>query len=343
MTKIYLLGLNLAELTEIVTSHNFPKYTALQLAQWLYQKRVTNFEQMLNISKKVRQVLSENYEIGYHKYLQVQTSTDGTKKYLFEYPNNKYIETAYIPDEQRHTVCVSTQAGCRMGCLFCMTAKQGFKDNLNSNEILNQLYNIDESSKITNIVYMGMGEPFDNTAEVIKTINILTSEYANQMSPKRITVSTIGIIPKMEEFLTQTQAHIAVSMHNPFSEERRSIMPIENKYKIEDVVQVLKKYDFEKQRRLSFEYIMFKDFNDSPRHANALVKLLSGLSCRINLIRFHKIPNVQLDGSDTQTILNFQKKLNDKGIITTIRTSRGEDIQAACGLLSTYRENRVIN
>jgi len=332
-----LLGLNLEELTNIAKEYNLPTFIAKQMSDWIYKKRVNSVDLMQNISKNTRELLAQNFKVGFYEFSDVQISTDGTKKYLFNLGNNKFIEAAYIPNKDRHTLCISTQAGCKMGCLFCMTAKQGFQAHLTAGEIVNQLYSIPEFDKITNIVYMGMGEPFDNTEQVIKSINILTSNYGLEMSPKRITVSTIGIIPGMEQFLKQTNAHLAISLHNPFAEERIKIMPLEKTYPIKKIVETLRKYDFSKQRRVSFEYIMFKDFNDSQAHVNELSKLLNKINCRLNLIRFHKIPNIELQGADEETILSFQQELMKKGITTTIRTSRGLDILAACGLLSTQK------
>jgi len=247
----------------------------------------------------------------------------------------KFVEAAYIPDNDRATLCVSSQVGCKMGCLFCMTGKQGFQGNLSAGEIVNQLRSIPEWHNISNIVYMGMGEPFDNLENVLQSLDILTSEWGMAMSPRRITVSTIGVIPAMREFLEKSQCHLAVSLHTPFDDERRSLMPIQNVYPIEEVVKEIRKFDFSGQRRVSFEYIMFDGVNDSPQHVKEMARLLNGLQCRVNLIRFHSIPASPLKGSPDERIFEFRDSLTSKGIFTTIRASRGQDIQAACGLLST--------
>jgi 23S rRNA (adenine2503-C2)-methyltransferase len=265
----------------------------------------------------------------------VQESVDGTKKYLFPTAKGKFIETAMIPDDDRKTVCVSSQVGCKMGCLFCMTGKQGFQGQLTAGEIVNQIRNIPEWHEITNIVYMGMGEPFDNLEEVLKSLEILTSEWGFAMSPRRITVSTIGIVPGMVTFLNQSEAHLAVSMHTPFDDEREKLMPVQIAYPLAEVIREIKSWDFGRQRRVSFEYIVFKGLNDSPRHVRELAQILNGIKCRINLIRFHPIPGTPLEGTDEATLQKFKEQLNDKGILTTIRASRGQDIYAACGLLST--------
>jgi len=265
----------------------------------------------------------------------VQTSTDGTKKYLYPTQIQKFIEAAYIPDDDRATLCVSTQIGCKMGCLFCMTGKQGFQGNLTTGEIINQVQSLPEFEKLTNIVYMGMGEPMDNVEAVLNSIEIMTSPWGYEWSPKRITVSTIGIIPAMNTFLERSQAHLAVSLHSPFDDERREIMPIQNVYPITQVVSEIRRWQLGRQRRVSFEYIMFKGVNDTPRHANELVRLLHGIKCRVNLIRFHAIPDTPLEGTSSENMVTFQNHLKAKGLTVTIRASRGEDIFAACGLLST--------
>jgi 23S rRNA (adenine2503-C2)-methyltransferase len=332
-----LFGKTLEELKVVCHNLGLPSYTGKQLAEWFYKKEIASFGEMTNLSIKARALLQDNYDTGIRPPVDIQESTDGTKKYLFRALEEKYIETAYIPDGKRSTICVSSQVGCKMGCLFCMTGKQGFQGNLNSGEILNQYRSLPERSAITNIVYMGMGEPLDNLAEVLKSLEVLTSEWGFAMSPRRITVSTIGITPAMLEFLNKSEAHLAISLHTPFDEERRKLMPVQNVYPLEEVLKEVRSWDFGRQRRVSFEYILFKDFNDSPAHVNELSRILQGIRCRINLIRFHPIPDTPLKSPDEETINLFKEKLNAKGITTTIRASRGQDIWAACGLLSTKR------
>lgn len=333
--KDQLLGKGLNELKEICISLGLPKFTGNQVADWLYKKEITSVEEMSNLSKKARELIGERFEIGLIKPSRVQESIDGTKKYLFPTIHNKFIETAMIPDEDRKTVCLSTQVGCKMGCLFCMTGKQGFQGQLTAGEIVNQVRSIDEYGDISNIVYMGMGEPFDNLEEVLKSIGIFTSEWGYTMSPRRITVSSIGIIPAMLRFLNECDAHLAISLHSPFDEERKKLMPVQIAYPISEVIREIKSWDFGRQRRISFEYIVFKGLNDSAYHVRELVRLLNGIKCRINLIRFHPIPGTPLVSPDEETLNNFKDLLNEKGIFTTIRASRGQDIYAACGLLST--------
>lgn len=330
-----LFGKSLQELMVIVKEAGLPVFTAKQIADWLYKHHVSEIDQMTNISKKGREYLNDRFIIGLTNPVNVQSSVDGTKKYLFKSGDHRFIEAAYIPDEDRATLCVSSQVGCKMGCLFCMTGKQGFQGQLTVNEILNQIRSIPEFLQLSNVVYMGMGEPFDNLDNVIKSTEILSSDWGYGWSPKRITVSTIGIIPAMREFLNKSSCHLAVSMHSPFEEERRKLMPIENVYHLSNILALLKEYDWTGQRRVSFEYILFKGVNDSPRHINELAKILNGFKCRVNLIRFHAIPNSPLEPSDENTVQFFKTRLNNKGILTTIRASRGQDIYAACGLLST--------
>ncbi len=334
MQKQPLLGKTLTELKEIALSLGMPSFAAKQIADWLYKKKVSQIDEMHNLSIKHRTKLSEIYEIGCFPPIDSQKSTDGTIKYLFQTQNNKLIESVYIPDNERATLCVSSQVGCKMNCVFCMTGKQGFSGNLSSGEIINQIQSIPESDKLTNIVFMGMGEPLDNTNEVFNALEILTSDYGYAWSPRRITLSTIGLKKEIDKLLVETDCHIAISLHSPFHEERLSLMSIEKANPIKEILEKLKEYDFSKQRRLSFEYILFKGVNDNLFHAKELAKILSGIHCRVNLIRFHRIPDVDLESPDMQTIEAFQNYLTRKGIICTLRKSRGEDIFAACGMLS---------
>ena len=226
-----------------------------------------------------------------------------------------------------------------MNCLFCQTGKQGFEGNLTTADILNQIYSLPEREKLTNIVFMGQGEPMDNYDNVLKTTQLLTADYAYAWSPKRITVSSIGIKSKLKRFLEESDCHVAISMHNPIPEERIEVMPSEKAMSITEIVEMLRNYDFSHQRRLSFEYIVFKGKNDSVDHAKAIIKLVEGMECRFNLIRFHTIPNVPLQGVDDKKMEEFRNYLTAHGVFTTIRASRGQDIFAACGLLSTAKKN----
>lgn len=328
-----LLGRNLSELKYIASLFGLPSFTGKQIADWLYKKQVRSIDEMTNLSKAAREKLSSEYEVGRIPYSQKIASADGTKKYLFMLEEGG-VESVMIPDEDRFTICVSSQAGCRMGCKFCMTGRQGFHGNLTAAQILSQFLEIDEAGELTNAVFMGMGEPLDNYDNVMRAIEVLTSDWGFAWSPKRITLSTIGVIPALKKYLDESRCHLAVSLHNPFDAERAEMMPVQKAYPIEDVIALIKQYDFTGQRRVSFEYIMFDSINDTKRHADALVRLLRGLECRINLIRFHKIPDSELSPSPMPVIEFFKKRLNDEGVTTTLRASRGEDILAACGMLA---------
>lgn len=331
--KKVLLGHNLEELKYIVSLFGLPSFTAKQIADWLYKKRVRSIDDMTNLSKSAREKLSAEYEVGRVEYSGKIISSDGTKKYLFMI-GDRGIETVMIPDDDRYTICVSSQVGCKMGCKFCMTGRQGFHGHLTAGQILSQFLEIDEAEKLTNAVFMGMGEPLDNYHAVLKTIEILTAEWGFGWSPKRITLSTIGVLPTLKNYLDDCKCHLAVSLHDPFPSERLSLMPMQKPFPLEETVKLIKQYDFTGQRRVSFEYIMFAGINDTKKHADALIRLLSGLECRINLIRFHKIPDSELSPSPMPVIEAFKKRLNDAGIITTLRASRGEDVLAACGMLA---------
>ncbi|MBO4250283.1 MAG: 23S rRNA (adenine(2503)-C(2))-methyltransferase RlmN [Paludibacteraceae bacterium] len=341
-----LLGKTLAELQEVALGVGLQKFAGKQLAEWLYVRRVCSFDEMTNISLKGREALKARYTISRHAPVREAVSKDGTRKYLFEIKaksqepraKSQFIESVYIPEEDRATLCVSTQAGCKMGCRFCMTGTLGFHGHLSAAEILNQVFEIDQwliansQQPLSNLVFMGEGEPMDNIDQVLRALEILTAEYGCAWSPKRITVSTVGI-PAMKRFLDESDCHLAVSMHNPFPAERREIMPAEKLYSITDVVALLKEYDWSHQRRVSFEYICWAGQNDTPRHAKELLRLLKGLNCRINLIRFHEGVNRHFPASDNKQMEWLRDYLTEKGLTTTIRRSRGEDILAACGML----------
>ena len=336
--KKYLLGMTLGELKEVAKSLGMPAFTGGQMAKWLYTQQVKNIDEMTNISKANREKLAAAYAIGCKEPTDAQYSKDGTVKYLFPTDSGKFVETVYIPEDGRATLCVSSQVGCKMNCLFCQTGKQGFEGSLSATDILNQVYSLPERDKLTNIVFMGQGEPMDNLDNVLCVTEILTAGFGYGWSPKRITVSSVGIKGKLKRFLEESDCHVAISMHSPLHEQRSELMPAERGMSIESIVDLLGNYDFSHQRRLSFEYIVFKDVNDSEAHAKAIVRLLKGLDCRINLIRFHPIPNTPLQGVDDQKMEEFRNYLTQHGVFTTIRASRGQDIFAACGLLSTAKE-----
>lgn len=353
--KEKLLGMTLVELKAAAESCGLKSFVGKQLADWLYVKRVRDWDRMVNISKAARQKLAERYDLGTRAPIGEALSSDGTRKYLFPVSCvmggskaadatdgsasklrivDSAVEAVMIPDDDRKTLCVSSQAGCKMGCKFCMTGRQGFHGNLDAADILNQFISIDEALELTNTVFMGMGEPLDNYDTVSRVIEILTADWGFGWSPKRITLSTIGVIPQLQRYLDEQRCHLAVSLHNPFPDERLEMMPVQKAYPIKDIVRLIRQYDFSGQRRVSFEYTMFAGHNDDKRHADALIYLLRGLECRVNLIRFHKIPDFPYDTSSEFAMTEFRDRLNNNGIICTIRSSRGEDILAACGMLA---------
>ncbi len=332
--KINLLGQTLGELQELCAGERFPRFTAKQLCDWLYKKRVDSIDAMTNLSLTQRARLNEIAFIGREHPVRCQVSKDGTKKYLFPVLDGHFIEAVFIPEEDRATLCVSCQVGCKMGCRFCVTGQQGFHGNLSAGDILNQLFSIPEFEQLTNVVFMGMGEPMDNLDAVLAATQVLTADWGLGWSPKRITVSTVGIIPGLKRFLDESQCHLAVSLHNPVPQERLAMMPVQKAFPLNQVLALLREYDWSGQRRLSFEYTMFRGENDDPVHAQKLVELLKGLDCRVNLIRFHESPEAPFKTSMPTTIKTFQDYLNRHGIICTLRASRGQDIDAACGLLA---------
>lgn len=342
MQKRPLLGMTLSELQTVVKDLGMPQFSAKQIASWLYNKKVTTINEMSNLSLKHRELLKDTYEVGAEAPVEAMRSIDGTVKYLYKVSKGSFVETVYIPDNERFTLCLSSQVGCKMNCKFCMTGKQGFTANLTSNRIINQISSLPERDKLTNVVIMGMGEPLDNTDEVLKALEIMTASYGYAWSPRRITLSSVGLRKGLRRFIEETDCHLAISIHSPMPLQRRELMPAEKSFSITEIVDLLRNYDFGKQRRLSFEYIVFKGVNDSLIYAKELLKLLRGIDCRVNLIRFHAIPGVDLEGADMETMIVFRDYLTSHGLFTTIRVSRGEDIFAACGMLSTAKQEKRV-
>jgi len=353
MEKQQLSGLSLYELQQTLADLGQPKFVAKQIAQWLYQKQIFSFDDMTNVSKKVRQLLSDRFILGRKSPVNSAESKDGTIKYLYQTDAGHFIETVYIPDRDRATLCVSSQVGCKMGCKFCMTGRQGFQANLTAGDILNQIYALPQFDRLTNIVFMGQGEPFDNTDNVLRALEILTADYGLAWSPKRITVSTVGDMNGLKRFLDESKCNLAISLHFAFGQDRERFMPAQKPWPIEDVIELLKGYDFcrdhneddpregNHQRRLSFEYILFEGINDKVHHLDRIVKLLRGLDCRVNLIPFHTIPDSPFRGVPVETMTHIRNYLTSKGLFATLRASRGQDIEAACGLLSTLHQEQM--
>lgn len=342
MNKIPLIGLTLKELQDIAISLGMPKFVGKQLAEWIYLKRARTFDEMNNLSKKNKALLEEQYCVGRTEPIKSVKSADGTVKYIFSVASGRQIESVYIPDHDRATLCVSSQAGCKMNCYFCATGKMGFKSQLTAAEIINQILSIppapekgqEPMNPLTNIVFMGMGEPLDNFNEVKRVIDIMTSPEGLGWSPKRITVSTVGKLPELKDLLEKTQVHVAISVHTADSRERGAMMPAQKAFPIQSVMQLLRGYDFSHQRRLSLEYIMWRGVNDDIAHANQLIRLIGDIDCRVNLIRYHAIDGIDLKPCSEERMIMFRNVLNQHGITATIRASRGEDIMAACGMLA---------
>lgn len=340
---INLFGLTLAQLQELCLGEGFPKYAAAQVCDWLYRKEATSIDQMTNLSLKTRERLKDIAAIDRTSPTEVQESVDGTKKYLFPALDGQYVEAVFIPDDRdegapRATLCVSSQAGCKMRCQFCNTGRQGFHGNLSAAQILSQVFCQPEFHRLTNIVYMGMGEPMDNYDNVLQSLSVLTSDWGLGWSPHRITVSSVGITPAIRRFLQDSQCHLAISLHNAFPSQRAAIMPMQKAYPIAELVSLLRKHDWSGQRRLSFEYTMLQGENDDISHAAEVAKLLNGMRCRVNLIRCHATPDGRFKAPSMPAIAAFRDYLVRHGITCTLRASRGEDIMAACGLLAGQRK-----
>ena len=319
----------------------WPGYTATQIFEWLYQKDARSPEAMTNLSKARRAGLAEQFNLEVLDPIEVRNSSDGTRKYLFPAGRGREgsVECVYIPEGDRGTLCISSQVGCRRGCGFCATGVMGFAGNLSAGEIVSQYLSIPERERITNIVFMGMGEPLDNLENVLRAVANLTDGKGLGLSSRRITLSTVGIHPQFSRLLTETDVHIAVSLHSPYPEERRRIVPAEIRNPITETIDELKEAQrtgsFRKDRKLSFEYTLLRDFNDTPDHARALAKLVSPLRGRVNLIPFNPFPGATFERSPDDRIDTFRQLLLDGGVRATVRRSRGQDIEAACGLLST--------
>ena len=335
-----LVGMTLAGLQQVAVENGMPLYTAKQMADWLYVKQVSSIDEMTNISLKFRARLSEKYDLILTPPAHEAASSDGTVKYLFPVADGHFVEAVYIPDDDRATLCISSQVGCKMGCVFCMTGRQHYTASLSAGEILNQILSLPQKSNLTNVVFMGMGEPLDNLENVLAVQEILCSPWGMGWSPKRITISTVGLRRELKQLIEGCDCHIAVSLHAPTPEKRHELIPAEKAFPMTEMLEVLRRYDFSHQRRLSFEYTMFSGVNDSLDDARQLVRALNGLSCRVNLIRFHAIPDSPLRPVPEERMVEFRDWLTNHGVFATIRASRGEDIWAACGMLSTAKNEQ---
>ena len=337
---VYIKDLDLAELKEFVRGLGLEDYRAKQIAHWVYKKRVSSFSDMTNLSKKAREELSKRAKIDILKPVKIEESRDGTRKYLFELPDGNRIESVFIPEKDWNTLCVSTQVGCPAGCKFCLTAKDGFTRNLTAGEIVDQYIQVQrdvgEERRISNVVFMGMGEPLLNFDNVKKAVEIMTHRDMLDLSTRKITISTVGVVPGIERMAKElNRVKLAVSLHATTDEVRERIVPLNRKWGIGDIMGALKRYPADNNRRIMIEYVMLKGVNDTDEDAHRLAKLVRGLPVKVNLIPFNPYPGAPFEPTPRGEIERFQKILWDYNIAAFIRESRGQDISAACGMLRT--------
>lgn len=338
VSKYPLLEMTLIGLWSLVKRLGMLGFAAKQIAPRLYDKKVTSTDGTTNLSLKYRGLSKQSYEIGVEAPMEEIHSVDGTVEYLHPVGENHFVKSVYIPSDKRVTLYISSQVDCRIGCKFCMTRKQDYSANLTVHQIINQTYSLPERGKLMNVVVMETGEPFDNPEKVLKILDMLTGSCGCVRNPKRVTVSTAGLRKGLRRFIEESDCYLAISSRPPVATQRVELAPVGKASSITEMVELLKNYDSSKQRRLSFEYIALKKFDDSQVYAKELLRLLHGLDCRVNLIHFHSIPGVALEGADTGTITYFRDYLTMHGLFTTICTSRGEDIFTVCGMLSTTKQ-----
>ncbi len=307
---------------------------AAAIANCLYKKRITDINQFRGISKRLKEKLKRISFPGIFEPVAYQSSSDGTLKYLFRNEIGQEYETVLLTDGKRITVCVSSQAGCRRNCPFCLTGKYGFHGNLSVQDIVNQVISLPVSGKVTHIVFMGMGEPMDNLKNVIKACHIFSAEWGLSLSRRNITVSTVGITPGIKRFLEFSDCNLTFSLHSPFADERRGVIPAEKRYPAIEIIGIMKNFPVRKKRRLSIAYVMIRDVNDSDRHLEGLKALIQESRIRINLLKYHSSPDDMNISSSHERMQYFKHELVTSGISASIRKSRGEDISAACGLLA---------
>ncbi len=334
MIKKSLCGHTLEEIFSLISSSGYTRAHALSISNSIYKRKASEFSLIPGIPRKLKEELSENAYTGIIKPVAFEISVDKSVKYLFRSDDGKEFETVFIPEIKRHTVCVSTQSGCRMGCSFCATGRYGFHGNLTAGEIVNQLLSLPDSQKITHVVFMGMGEPLDNLDNVLKACEIITAEWGLALSPRNVTVSTVGITPAVNKFLKLSSCNLTLSLHTPFSDERKKIAPVEKRYPVRTIIGLMKVHPLKKKRRLSIAYIMIRDFNDSDAHLEELISILKNSDIRINLLPYHNTGNGHYISSTEERMQIFKHELVISGISASIRKSRGADISAACGLLA---------
>jgi len=333
-----ILELSHEQLVTWLAGRKIEKYRADQIQKWVYLRQADNFEVMTNISKEIRALLEQHFVIGRLAVEQIETSRDGSRKYLFKLKDGQYMESVLIPERDHYTLCVSSQVGCAQGCQFCLTAAGGFERNLTRGEIIAQVRDIknelDDPMRLTNIVFMGMGEPLANYKNLISAIGVITDTAAGlRLASRRVTVSTAGLVPKLSDLGRDTRVNLAVSLNATDNETRDRLMPINRTYPLEKLLEACRQYPVAPGRRITIEYILIKGINDSERDARRLAKLLQPIRCKLNLIPFNPHEGSDLDRPTEKVIQAFYKVLFDKNYTVIVRRSKGQDISAACGQL----------
>ncbi len=333
MDRIPIAGSDPEEIQNLLASRGIDGRYARRLLYWIYRKAIRSFGEINDIPKKVLAELEANFVTGLSFPLDSALSEDGSVKYMFTTPGGLLHETVWLPEGKRQTVCISVQAGCRMGCRFCATGQNGWGGNLTAGEIANQVVSLPHG--FTHIVLMGMGEPGDNIGQVIKACNILTSEWGLAAGHSRVTVSTVGVTPSVKRLLDETDCNITLSLHSPFPDERLQVIPAEARWPFAGTLRLMQEYAGTRKRRFTVAYVMIRGRNDSARHLDELKRLLTGTGIRVNLLPFHPLENNGEQGSDLETMMSFKHHLVTSGIGASVRKSRGADISAACGMLAT--------
>jgi 23S rRNA (adenine2503-C2)-methyltransferase len=336
--KIDLAGLELRELEDFVVSLGHKKFHARQIYNWIWKRGVTEFAGMTNLSRELRAAVAEEAIVSLPEVVQHQVSTDGTQKFVLRLADGKQIESVFIPDTPKQTFCVSTQVGCAMGCAFCLTGKMGLIRHLSASEIAGQVRLLATwlglLDKPFNIVLMGMGEPLQNYDNTMKAMRMLNEKEGLDMHPKRVTLSTVGLVPQMDKLAQEElMPNLAVSLHAATEEQRAAIVPPSKKYTMRDVIDACKRFPLSKRRRIMFEYVMLAGINDSDEDARKLVKVLSGVKAKVNLLPLNEAPGIPFERPSDERINTFAKILATKGLMVSVRKSRGRDIRAACGQL----------
>lgn len=335
MNRKYICGLSAKEILSLIGDVGGSSEHSLIISNAIYKKGIREFSSLSRLPGKLRKFLDDGYCTGVYDPLSFETSADGTKKYLFRNSDGNYFETVFLPEAKRNTVCVSTQSGCRMGCPFCLTGRYGFHGNLSAGDIVNQVIALPEAASVTHVVFMGMGEPLDNLDNVLKACSILSAEWGRAVSQASITISTVGITPAVKRFLEESKCNLTISLFSPFTEERRRVVPAENKYPVSGIIEIMKSARVSRKRRLCAAYVMISGVNDTSKHLEGLLHLLAGSGIRVNLLPYHNVPGDGITSSPGERMTYFKHNLVINGISASIRKSRGEDISAACGLLAS--------